>query len=312
MTDSAGEITQEYEYDAFGVEKDADTADANPFRYCGEYFDAETGAYYLRARYYTPTLGRFTSEDPAQDGFNWYTYCAGNPILFIDPSGYQREAGWYTINGVYAYYEDPDASEFGIDSDTYKIIDDLGKRWMASSSSEERDKLHAIAEDARRLARENTPYMYGQDAVKELLLENALEASAFQKAMTSGSTGVAFALSGGGYFICSVSFLINKAYGEWDYKFQETWRVGSGSDQYLIFNNIDMNERQSDGSFPKNWTPWIYFEGLIIAADDVGNINLAFVGYKMNLPQYVYSNFATRDGKDAAMIDLGIALAQQW
>ena len=63
LTDSAGEITQEYDYDAFGVEKDADIADANPFRYCGEYFDAETGAYYLRARYYTPTLGRFMSED---------------------------------------------------------------------------------------------------------------------------------------------------------------------------------------------------------------------------------------------------------
>ena len=87
LTDSAGEITQEYEYDAFGVEKDADTADANPFRYCGEYFDADTGAYYLRARYYFPALGRFTSEDPAQDGLNWYTYCAGNPISFVDPSG---------------------------------------------------------------------------------------------------------------------------------------------------------------------------------------------------------------------------------
>ena len=87
LADSAGVITQEYDYDAFGVEKNADTADANSFRYCGEYFDAETDTYYLRARYYAPELGRFTSEDPAQDGLNWYTYCTGNPVLFVDPSG---------------------------------------------------------------------------------------------------------------------------------------------------------------------------------------------------------------------------------
>ncbi|MDR2572089.1 MAG: hypothetical protein LBD23_17565 [Oscillospiraceae bacterium] len=38
--------------------------DTNPFRYGAEYFDRETSNYYLRARFYTPRLGRFTSEDP--------------------------------------------------------------------------------------------------------------------------------------------------------------------------------------------------------------------------------------------------------
>ena len=42
----------------------------NPFRYSGEYFDEETGFYYLRARYYDPTIGRFLTEDPAEDGTN--------------------------------------------------------------------------------------------------------------------------------------------------------------------------------------------------------------------------------------------------
>jgi hypothetical protein len=31
--------------------------------------------------------GRFTSEDPARDGINWYVYCANNPLAFIDPTG---------------------------------------------------------------------------------------------------------------------------------------------------------------------------------------------------------------------------------
>lgn len=42
---------------------------------------------YLRARYYDPTSGRFTTVDPAKDGLNWYSYCANNPILFSDPTG---------------------------------------------------------------------------------------------------------------------------------------------------------------------------------------------------------------------------------
>ena len=76
-----------YEYDAFGNERNPEKGDENSFRYCGEYIDLETNTYYLRARYYNPTTGRFLSEDPARSGLNWYTYCNNNPIIFIDPSG---------------------------------------------------------------------------------------------------------------------------------------------------------------------------------------------------------------------------------
>ncbi|MCL1858453.1 MAG: polymorphic toxin type 44 domain-containing protein [Oscillospiraceae bacterium] len=62
-------------------------SDTNPFRYCGEYYDGETGTLYLRARYYDPRIGRFTQEDPVGAGLNWYTYCNGNPIGFFDPWG---------------------------------------------------------------------------------------------------------------------------------------------------------------------------------------------------------------------------------
>ena len=87
LTNSSGTVTKNYTYDAFGVEQDASDSDANPFRYCGEQYDSETGNYYLRARYYSPEVGRFTQEDPIMDGLNWYTYCAGNPVRFYDPSG---------------------------------------------------------------------------------------------------------------------------------------------------------------------------------------------------------------------------------
>ncbi len=87
IANSSGSISKTYAYDAFGVELSPVSSDANPFRYCSEYFDAESGDYYLRARYYAPGLGRFLSEDPLRDGDNWYVYCNNNPVRYVDPSG---------------------------------------------------------------------------------------------------------------------------------------------------------------------------------------------------------------------------------
>ncbi len=50
LTDADGAITKSYTYDAFGVEQNIDDADTNAFRYCGEYYDSETGTVYLRER----------------------------------------------------------------------------------------------------------------------------------------------------------------------------------------------------------------------------------------------------------------------
>ena len=87
LVNASGTVTKRYEYDAFGVELNPDENDTNPYRYCAEYFDIESGTIYLRARYYTPNHGRFTQLDPARDGLNWYAYCYNNPVKYIDPSG---------------------------------------------------------------------------------------------------------------------------------------------------------------------------------------------------------------------------------
>ena len=81
---SSGAVLKSYDYDAFGEESNASSTDANPFRYAGQYFDAETGTYYLRARYYSPGRGRFTTEDPIRFGLNWYVYGNNNPVYFVD------------------------------------------------------------------------------------------------------------------------------------------------------------------------------------------------------------------------------------
>ena len=91
LTNTSGNKTKSYSYNAFGVEYNEATLDANPFRYCGEYYDKETQTIYLRARYYDAEQGRFTQEDPIRDGLNWYAYCGNNPIMFVDPSGHSSK-----------------------------------------------------------------------------------------------------------------------------------------------------------------------------------------------------------------------------
>jgi RHS repeat-associated protein len=89
LTNSAGALAQSYTYDSFGNITNSSGNVANPFRYTGRDFDAETGLYYYRARYYDPNTGRFLSEDPVQfdSGFNFYSYVGNTPTGAFDPSG---------------------------------------------------------------------------------------------------------------------------------------------------------------------------------------------------------------------------------
>ena len=87
-------VVASYTYDAFGNLTSQIGESDNPFLYCGEYYDAETQTYYLRARYYNPANGRFTQQDAwsfmdTSDplSLNLYTYCYNNPISYIDYSG---------------------------------------------------------------------------------------------------------------------------------------------------------------------------------------------------------------------------------
>ncbi|HDR9160264.1 TPA: RHS domain-containing protein [Burkholderia vietnamiensis] len=97
VTDGAGEIAWSARYRAWGEAKEAisDAARkagiANPLRFAGQYFDAETGLHYNRHRYYDPSSGRFISKDPIglAGGINGFQY-APNPIAWIDPLGLAR------------------------------------------------------------------------------------------------------------------------------------------------------------------------------------------------------------------------------
>lgn len=64
-------------------------------KFAGSERDAETNLDFMQARYYSSTMGRFTSVDPTLGSmdvtnpqtFNRYTYALNNPLAYIDPDG---------------------------------------------------------------------------------------------------------------------------------------------------------------------------------------------------------------------------------
>ena len=94
LTGSDGSIRNHYRYSAFGETITAEETVPNRLRYNGQMADGLTGLYYLRARYYNASLGRFTQEDVIyNDGLNLYAYCNSNPVMYSDPSGFEAENG---------------------------------------------------------------------------------------------------------------------------------------------------------------------------------------------------------------------------
>jgi RHS repeat-associated protein len=91
LTDAAGAVRQQYSYDPYGNVQTSDTSSgfSNPYQYTGREADT-TGIYYYRARYYSPGLSGFISEDPLRFGgrqSSFYAYVGGSPLNRIDPYG---------------------------------------------------------------------------------------------------------------------------------------------------------------------------------------------------------------------------------
>ena len=93
MADSSGSLTDAYDYAAFGVELNSIGTTENAYRYSGEQYDANLDQYYLRARYYSQGVGRFTQMDTwmgrNQDPITLHKYLYGNadPVSHVDPTG---------------------------------------------------------------------------------------------------------------------------------------------------------------------------------------------------------------------------------
>lgn len=104
LTNAEGAVVRRYDYTPYGQAQATGGSSDNPYQYTGRELD-KSGLQYYRARYYSPEMGRFISEDSygfAGGDANFYAYALGNPVSFNDPSGH---VAWLAIPVIWAVVE---------------------------------------------------------------------------------------------------------------------------------------------------------------------------------------------------------------
>jgi RHS repeat-associated protein len=93
LTDSQGDLANTYDYEAFGELLGQTGGVENGYLFAGEQFDPTLDQYYLRARYYDQSQGRFTQQDTWMGNdsdpitLHKYLYANVDPANNIDPTG---------------------------------------------------------------------------------------------------------------------------------------------------------------------------------------------------------------------------------
>ena len=85
-------MVNSYAYEPFGTILSEQETITQPFKFVGQYgvMAEPSGLYYMRARYYDPSVGRFVSEDPLGFGggdVNLFAYVRNNPVNSIRSAG---------------------------------------------------------------------------------------------------------------------------------------------------------------------------------------------------------------------------------
>jgi RHS repeat-associated protein len=92
ILDNNSKIIEIFHFDAFGNDLQ-EFLFLTQYRYkgiFGYYTDNETQLLLLGLRYYSPSIGRFISQDMLKAELNWYLYVESNPVNGLDPTGLQN------------------------------------------------------------------------------------------------------------------------------------------------------------------------------------------------------------------------------
>jgi RHS repeat-associated protein len=105
LTDGTGAVTDSYDYDAWGNVVARSGTTSNRRLFGGEELDPDLGLVVMRARYYDPARGRFSTVDPARGRIdmpitlNRYLYANGDPVNEMDPTGRNAVLEFFGVLG---------------------------------------------------------------------------------------------------------------------------------------------------------------------------------------------------------------------
>lgn len=140
LTDTIGSIREQYSYDLYGnvTPSDTTTGFTNPYEFMGREADI-AGLYYYRARYYSPIMAGFISEDPIGFGGGQLSFTAafrGDPLDNTDPYGLWSVTvtAIDVVGGAIEFGKDPQTGQWfwggrlGAGVEDGVSFDPLGKR----------------------------------------------------------------------------------------------------------------------------------------------------------------------------------------
>jgi RHS repeat-associated protein len=149
LTNSAGVVTDTYDYDAFGNLIHQTGSTPNNYLFAGEQFDPDLHLYYNRARYLNISTGRFWSMDPKRElprnpnTLHRYKYASADPINRIDRRGLEDLA---ELGATQSIGETLDAAS--VPARGVELIESIGEETSALAQTETETVANAELEAA--------------------------------------------------------------------------------------------------------------------------------------------------------------------
>jgi RHS repeat-associated protein len=226
-TDGTGALDYAAGYTPFGEPMWQQGSAPAPWGYTGEHWDANVGLLYLRARWYDPTVGRFTQADRIvpnplnSQAWTRYAYGLNNPLLYTDPSGYcadgQDDPTWSEKISTLADIAGHPLVDLALDT-----ADFWGRPLLPGPYNVAYDVLVQVAADADL----NTCMMNREARVVIVVIEQ----TAVSGAATAVGAGAAWgalelAIPSGILPFCGISFIGG-------------WFIGYGSTYYILSEKV--------------------------------------------------------------------------
>jgi hypothetical protein len=170
---------------------------------------------------------------------------------------------------MYAWYTRPDEWEFGVESDTYRIISDVHSRWNSATDQVERNRLYSVADEARRMHREDTRAVYKQGEVESILSDMQSEANMINRKLMytfmHDSTGLAKA---GAKMLIFANLV--RTDGKYDLKNKSKWQYKG--------NTYHGNEITDTDEWNINQVEFMYYDGRLWSSEQLGNYTFGYFG----------------------------------
>ncbi|WP_418677607.1 BACON domain-containing protein [Alistipes indistinctus] len=124
---------QSTDYYPFGLAHSTNNLNKNKYLFSGKELQDGTvnnqmlGLYDFGARSFDPMIGRWLTQDPAQQYSSPYVYCRNNPLLYIDPSGMKDTMVYINGYGFQLTGDDSGNYKFDLKNHTGSVYDPSGR-----------------------------------------------------------------------------------------------------------------------------------------------------------------------------------------